>query len=113
MKRRAALWAGIVTVSFVAVFYVNIPSTLFTIFVIGIIPGTSITIPAWLMLLMYPGLFAVMLYWLGKQSLLIGERRLAKAPVKTTKKSVPTALRKTRRRSKTAIATKPRTRAAV
>lgn len=112
MKRRVTLWAGIVTVSFVAVFYVNIPSTLFTIFVIGIVPGTAITIPAWLMLLIYPSLLAGILYWLGKQSLFIGEASPTTRPTHPIKKPDTVTLRKTRRR-KAALATKREARTAV
>jgi len=51
----------------------------------GVVPGTTITIPAWVMLITYPLGFLALCYWLSHQSMLIGEK---KRPVKSvTKKS--------------------------
>ena len=112
MKRHATLWAGFVAVLFGVIFYANIPSTLFMIFVIGIIPGTSITIPAWVMLLMYPSVFFGMLYWLSRQTLLIGERTPIKQSRKRAAKTTRSVAQKSRRR-KTTLVAKRRTRVAV
>lgn len=75
MNRGALLWVGFVTVIFLVGLQLNILSTLFTVFVIGVIPGTTTTIPPWFMLLVYPALFCGTLFWLGRQTLMIGAVR--------------------------------------
>ena len=50
----------------------NALTMLFTLFVMGIVPGTSFTIPAWVILVGYPVIILIALGWLMSQPLFIG-----------------------------------------
>lgn len=72
MNRRAWFWVCGVTVGFLILTKTPLIFTVFAFLVLGMIPGTTLTIPAWVLLATYPVAFAGVIYWLSTQPLLIG-----------------------------------------
>lgn len=90
MDRHSLRRAGFVVVLFAVLIAMNVPSTLFTIFVIGIVPGTTVAIPAWFMLTIYPMLFVAIAYWLGRQTFSLSAQKKdvsKRPPVKAARRS--------------------------
>ncbi len=113
MNKRMVVWILVMLLVLVSV-TTNFITTLFALLVMGIVPGTSWTIPAWLMLVAYPLLFFTVLRWLTRQPMFIGSqahnekvaRSLARKRVtKTAKKTVRKSpkLETTRRRYRSAV----------
>lgn len=109
-KQRVLFGAGIVILLFLLISLTPIPASFLAFLVLGIIPGTDIVVPAWAILLVYPALIGVALYWIYGETFFIGE------PVPTPKPVVAkiTKAKKTKstRRKKTTAA-KRRAHAAV
>lgn len=105
------LGASIVLLSFVLLTKTPLLSVLFAFIILGMIPGTTLTIPFWAMLIAYPLIFLLVVIWLGRQPLLIGEAkpptRSAATKSKTKRKKSATSARSKRvaakRRPRTAI----------
>lgn len=107
-KQRAALWVGsVILVVFICV-QTSLPTAVLAFLVLGIIPGTHLSVPAWAILLVYPALIALGLSWLHNQAFFIGERAptpksvskatktTASNPKKTVRKKVTPAKRRVR-----------------
>lgn len=62
--------------------------TVFALFVLGVIPGTTLTVPAWVFLLAYPALFFGMVYWLSGHPPLLSTKPLVPQK-KTVRKRKP------------------------
>jgi hypothetical protein len=109
MNTRALLWAGFVTVFLVLCTQTTFPTTVFALLVMGMIPGTDITIPAWVILATYPMVFLLTIYWLGRQSFFIGEQTTAVPPAtKPAKKRQTGKVKSHARRKSTAAKRRPR-----
>jgi len=85
-------------------------ATLLSLLVMGMVPGTDLAIPFWVMLILYPLLFVAVLYWVSGQKFFIGEppRPTTPAPkAKTTRKKSTASSRTkrtvTKRRARTAV----------
>lgn len=87
-KQRVFLWAGASILLFLLITQTSLVSTLFALFVLGVLPGTQFVIPAWIILIVYPCLFVTGIVWLRTQPLFIGEkaRPVQPAPVHKTPK---------------------------
>lgn len=72
-KQRVVYGAGIVILLFLVLTLTPIPASLLAFLVLGIIPGTDITVPAWAILLVYPALICIVLYWIYGEAFFIGE----------------------------------------
>lgn len=98
-KQRVLIGAGFVIVMFSVLTFTPIPASLLAFLVLGIIPGTDLAVPAWAILLVYPALIVVALYWVYGEAFFIGETPKPLQPVskQTTKR---------KRRSKSTLATK-------
>ena len=105
-KQRVFIGVGTVMLLFVMLPLTPVPASLLAFLVLGIIPGTELVVPAWAILLVYPALIGVALYWIHREAFFIGEP--APAPKSTVTKAAKT---KTTRHKK-ATATKRRARAA-
>ena len=109
-KQRVLFGAGIVILFFLLISLTPIPASLLAFLVLGIIPGTDLVVPAWAILLVYPALIGVALYWIYGETFFIGEP----APVPKPAVAQTTKRKKTKStRSKKTTATKRRARAAV
>lgn len=97
MSRRTLFWVSLAVLLFIICTQTPAVVIIFSFLVMGIIPGTSITIPAWLMLIGYPLAFIAAVLWISHQSLFIG------APAKPTTR---TAIKKTAPKKKRATAAK-------
>ena len=73
--------------------------TIFSIFVLGYVPGTSIVISPLVMLVTYPLLFVALVAWISFQSLYIGE---IKKPAQSV---IPVKVKKTPAKRKRAVRT--------
>lgn len=85
-------------------------ATLLSLLVMGMIPGTNLVIPFWVMLVLYPLLFVAVLYWVSGQRFFIGETGQptppASKPKPARKKSATTSRSKRaapKRRARTAV----------
>jgi hypothetical protein len=65
MDRRVYQWAGIALVVLVILTKTPLVFSLFALLILGVIPGTTLVIPAWISLLVYPLLIVVTLLWLS------------------------------------------------
>lgn len=92
MNNRVLLWVGFVITLLIVCTQTPLIATLFALLVLGMIPGTDLVIPAWVILLLYPVLFVLGVHWIRSQPLLIGEQK---------KPSKPVAQRVTRKRKST------------
>ncbi len=100
--------AGFGILLFLVCTLTSLPASLLAFLVLGIVPGTDIVIPAWAILLVYPALIAVAVYWLHGEAFFIGEPTPTPKPVKAT----AAKSKKTRTsRAKKTTATKRRARA--
>ena len=82
MNRRAWFWVCGVAVGLVILTKTPLVFTVFAFLVLGMIPGTMLTIPAWVLLTVYPLVFIGTVYWLSTQPLLIGAPAPAPTPAK-------------------------------
>jgi len=111
MNKRAFLWAGFVTTTLVVCAKTTFVTSVFALLVMGVIPGTTFTIPAWVMLIAYPVIFLATVTWFSTQSLLIGERASAvKKPARKpavkrtrTKASMRRKITATKRRARATV----------
>ena len=110
-KQRVLFGTGIVIFLFLLISLTPIPASLLAFLVLGIIPGTDIVVPAWAILLVYPALIGVALYWIYGETFFIGEPAPATKPAVTAKVAKRKKTKSTR--SKKTTATKRRARAAV
>lgn len=108
-KQRVVIGVGIVIFLFLMLTLTPIPASLLAFLVLGIIPGTDLAIPAWAILLVYPALICIALYWIYGEAFFIGEP--TSAPKSVAAKSVKSKKAKTTRSKKTTAA-KKRARAA-
>jgi hypothetical protein len=91
MNMRAVYWAGFMTIFLVVCTESTLPEIVIALLVMGVIPGSDMTIPPMMMLVTYPVLFLIALWWISTQPFFIGERVSA-----TTKPThVPTKKRYT------------------
>lgn len=111
MEKRVLFWAGFVIILFIVLTKTPLISSLLSLLVLGIVPGTDLVIPAWIILTLYPVLGVLGIHWLRTQSLFIGERTKPVQPTKAVvKKRKP---RKTTAHAKHVRSAKSRARAAV
>lgn len=86
MDVRVVLWTCLVMTAVMICTHTLFLPILFSILVMGIIPGTSLRIPTAFMLIVYPVLFIIGLYWLSTVQILLGDStvhtRTAKEPVR-------------------------------
>lgn len=109
-KQRVFIGTGFVILIFLVLAHTPIPASFLAFLVLGIIPGTDITVPAWAILLVYPALIGIALYWVYGEAFFIGEPVPTPRPVTVTKAKG----KKTKAtRSKKTTATKRRARATV
>lgn len=107
-KQRGVFGAGFVILILFICTQTSLPTALLTFLVLGIIPGTTIAVPAWAILLVYPALIVAGIYWLRGHVLFIGELAPPVKPAVAVMKKV----KKTRNtRTKKTTATKRRARA--
>jgi hypothetical protein len=96
MNMRAVYWAGFITIFLVVCTESTVPEIVIALLVMGVVPGSDMTIPPMMMLISYPVLFLIALWWISTQPFFIGERVSATA-------------RPTRMVVKKSHATKPKT----
>ena len=98
-KQRGVFGVGFVILILFICTQTSLPTALLTFLVLGIIPGTTIAIPAWAILLVYPVLIVAATYWLRGRVFFIGELappvKPAIAVVKKAKKTKNTRTKKT------------------
>ena len=111
-KQRVFLWAGFGILLFLLCTKTPLLSSIISLLLLGMIPGTNLVIPAWAILIVYPSLFVLVLFWLRRQSLFIGEE---KKPAKQAVQPLITKRKKTKTaaHAKKTHATKRRARATV
>lgn len=98
MDVRIVLWTCLVMTAFMMCTHTLFLPMLFSVIVMGIIPGTTIEIPTGFMLIVYPSLFIAGVYWFSTLQVMMNEH--AQAPARAPKKSV---------RKKTVVASSPTT----
>lgn len=97
----------------IGIFYVlvetSLLSNLFTLLILGMVPGTDLALPPVLMLVTYSVGFIAALYWLTHQTLFFAETKKPAKPVKQaakkTAKKPATAKKTTARKRRRARAT--------
>lgn len=106
-KQRVFLWAGSGLLLFLLLSQTPLVSTLFALFVLGIIPGTNYIVPAWVILLAYPSLMLASIFWIHRQSFFIGETSQPAKPIvaKQPKSSKPVRSKRARTAKKRVSAT--------
>jgi hypothetical protein len=109
-KQRVFIGAGFVILSFLVITHTTIPASFLAFLVLGIIPGTDVIVPAWAILLVYPALIGVALYWVYGEAFFIGAPTPSPKPIAATKAKAKKT--KATRNSKKTTATKRRARAA-
>lgn len=104
MDKRVVFWVCTAGISLLLLGRTALLDTLLAFCILGIIPGTTIVLPSWLIMTAYPLVFLTLIYWLMSQSFFIGDTTPAdvmpiakKTPHKTAKQAVP------KRRPRTAI----------
>ncbi len=108
MKRRVLFWVFAVVGIFYVLVETQLPSNLFTLFILGMVPGTDLALPPVLMLVAYTFGFFAALYWLAHQTLFVAEPKKPAKPVKQTSKKTtkkPTTAKKTAAKRRRAQAT--------
>ena len=103
------MWSAGVLTALVVVTKTPFVFTLFALFVLGIIPGTSLVIPAWLLLIVNPILFAGIVWIVRSHHLLTPiDTPQPTAQAKRTRRSTATSKKRTaatpKRRSSRATA---------
>lgn len=98
MDKRVYYGAALTIIGFVVFTKTPLSASLLAFFILGIIPGTNIALPFWLLLCAYLLLGVFLMFWFSRQSLLIGEAAKPVAPVKAAR----TTRKKTSTRSKRA-----------
>lgn len=104
MDTRRYYLVGMALIIFLVCTQTPLLSVVFAFFILGMIPGTSLIIPSWMILISYPLIALSVLYWLSTQSLFIGEQVLhikqtqrrpaaKKVQSKTRTKQIPTKRR--------------------
>lgn len=61
----------------------SLPTLLFTLFIMGMLPGTQLTVPAWVVLTVYPLIMLLAIRWLSRQPLFSGNARRDDATART------------------------------
>lgn len=111
MKNRVYIVIGAALAVLLVCTYTPFVAVLFSFLVMGMIPGTGLVIPSWIILIANPLLCIGVLAWISDQSLFIGEvkkkpasrkRSVSKKVVKRTRKS-PTIAHTTKRKQRVAI----------
>lgn len=102
MDKRVVLWAGLTVLGFVVMTKTQLLNILVAFLILGVIPGTSLFVPSWLIFTVYPLLFVGILLWLGSQSLVSGAEA-AKPTRKTAQKRATRTKRVPKRQPRTAI----------
>lgn len=90
MDMRVLLWTVLVMTAVMTCTHTLFLPALFSLVVMGIVPGTSLRVPTALMLIVYPTLFIVGIYWLSTLQLFVHEAQsthVRKAPYDARKKS--------------------------
>lgn len=111
MNKRAYLWAGGAILGLLILTKTPLVFSLFALLILGVIPGTALVIPAWVLLVLYPILIAATLFWLSAQPIMIAEpvraqtkpRKRATRTKKTTTKPVARKAAAKRRARATAV----------
>lgn len=97
---RVLLWTVLVVTAVMTCTHTLFLPALFSIVVMGIVPGTSLKLPTAFMLIVYPTFFLVGMYWLSTLQLFVHE---------TQSTHVRKASYDTRKKSSGRIATRPMT----
>lgn len=87
MNRRVYIVIGAVITLLFVTNYTPIFSSVFSLLVLGMMPGTSLTIPVWAMLTIYPIVFIIASLWLMSQTFYIGETKKVEAKIKRVRKT--------------------------
>lgn len=85
MNQRATIWALLFVVIILTLTKTPLLAALLTFLFIGIIPGTAIVIPSWVLLIVYPVAFVLVSRLLVGRTLFFGEQKKPE-PVAPTKK---------------------------
>ncbi len=109
MDMSVSRWALLSAFIIFIILGTSVPGELFSMFILGLIPGTSHTIPLWVAVTIYPVIALTSLYWVLSQPLYIGE---TSKPVKEPVVVKTTRVRKNKASSKQPTL-KRRTRAAI
>ena len=94
MNRRVLFWVFVVVGIFYVLAETPLVSNLFTLLILGMVPGTDLALPPIVMMIAYTLGFFGAVYWLAHQTLFVAE------PVKPTK-PVKQAAKKTAKKSTT------------
>ena len=73
MEKSVSLWALLSAFGIFIVLGTSIPGELFSMFISGIIPGTTYTLPLWFVMTVYPIVAITALFWIASQPIYIGE----------------------------------------
>lgn len=111
MNKRAYLWAGGVLMGLIVLTKTPLVFSLFALLILGVVPGTSLVIPAWILLVIYPILFAATLFWLSARPIMITESH--PAPVNVRKKTLSAKKKISKSTTRKTSPTKRRARATV
>ncbi|HRK40680.1 MAG TPA: hypothetical protein PLN95_01200 [Candidatus Saccharibacteria bacterium] len=98
MDKRVYMVGGLAIFVIVVLTQTPLVATLFSFFIMGMIPGTDLAVPFWVMLILYPLLFVTTLYWISNQRFFIGEMEQPARPVMKTKPA--------KKKSRTSVARK-------
>lgn len=97
MNKRLRVWIGATLISMIVLTKTPLLYVLFSLFILGMIPGTHVIIPPAVLLVVYPLLFIAILSWLTTDPLHIGVRHEAARSVpKTTRQKATRRPTKTR-----------------
>lgn len=73
--KRVVFWAILVAAGLVITTQTSLMTDIFLLLVMGIVPGTNLHAPAFLMLIGYPLIAIAAIYWLVKQPMFIGNKQ--------------------------------------
>ena len=100
MKRSTYAIIFVIAVCFGILLLTRLPEQLIAILVFGIIPNSDLNVPNWIPFLLYPFVFLIVLTWLSRQTLYIGET--VKPVSRTTRTKSTKSTKSTKKRSLTA-----------
>lgn len=104
MNKRYMIWVLVIVIFAILADKLNVFGALFELVFLGLIPGTNLSIPPVVMMILYPLAILAAIYWLAHQPLYIGsqekQEKTARAVARkrvAKKTSKATAKRKTAR----------------
>jgi hypothetical protein len=73
--KQVVFWLLLLSSILLIVTQTSLMTDLFLLLVIGMVPGTEIRVPAWVMMGLYPLIAVTAVYWLSKQPMYIGNSK--------------------------------------